>query len=169
MTDAHTAAAGTADTDEVDLTALPADELLKLDAQVCFALHVAGRAFDAMYRSELGELDLTYSQYLVMLVLWEQDDVTVKELGARLRLDSGTLSPLLKRLEQAGIIRRCRSEHDERSVAVRLTEHGAGLKDQASEVPRRILESTGLDSHEVRALRDTLTRVAERLDAARAS
>ncbi|MQY09265.1 MarR family winged helix-turn-helix transcriptional regulator [Actinomadura macrotermitis] len=141
-------------------------DMLALDAQVCFAVHRASRAFDALYRTELRDLGLTYPQYLVMLALWEEDGPTVKRLGERLRLDSGTLSPLLKRLEAAGMVERVRSRADERSVSVHLTGQGAALRSRAAEVPRRILASTGLDLRELADLHATLGRVTERLDAA---
>src|SRR3954468_9650774 len=96
-------------------TAAAAENWLRLDSQICFSLHAASRAFNGVYRVILKDLGLTYPQYLVMLVLWEQDDLPVKKLGEQLRLDSGTLSPLVKRLEGAGLVRRERSAQDERS------------------------------------------------------
>jgi DNA-binding MarR family transcriptional regulator len=145
------------------------DDHLKLDTQVCFALHATSRAFDALYRTVLRDLGLTYPQYLAMLVLWETDGLTVKRLGERLRLDSGTLSPLIKRLEAAGLVERRRSREDERSVSVHLTGEGAALRTRALDVPRRMLGSTGLSPSELAGLRDTLRRVTEHLDAATAS
>ncbi|MEU8798333.1 MarR family transcriptional regulator [Spirillospora sp. NPDC048819] len=141
-------------------------ELLKLDTQVCFALHATSRAFDALYRIRLRDLGLTYPQYLAMLALWETDGLTVKQLGERLRLDSGTLSPLIKRLETAGLVERRRGREDERSVSVHLTEEGTGLRDRAVDVPRRMLDSTGLTMHELAQLRRTLQHVTRHLDAA---
>ncbi|MFC6884775.1 MULTISPECIES: MarR family winged helix-turn-helix transcriptional regulator [Actinomadura] len=140
-------------------------ELMRLDAQVCFALHATSRAFDAVYRAELRDLGLTYPQYLAMLALWETDGPTVKRLGERLRLDSGTLSPLLKRLEAAGLVERRRGRRDERSVTVHLTEAGSALRDRAAEVPRRIGAITGLDVEDLHALRAILRRITDRLDA----
>lgn len=148
------------------MTGTADDDLLKLDAQLCFALHAASRAFDALYRTQLRDLGLTYPQYLVMLVLWETDGLTVKGLGERLRLDSGTLSPLIKRLEAAGLVERRRSREDERSVSVHLTERGAGLRARAVDVPRRMLDSTGLTPEEVVRLRGALTDMTRHLDAA---
>ena len=148
------------------MTGTADDDLLKLDAQVCFALHAASRAFDARYRAVLRPLGLTYPQYLAMLVLWETDGVTVKRLGERLRLDSGTLSPLLKRLEAAGLVERRRGREDERSVAVHLTEEGAALRSRALDVPHRMLASTGLSTGELADLFRTLRRVTGNLDAA---
>ncbi|MFE9452709.1 MarR family winged helix-turn-helix transcriptional regulator [Streptomyces sp. NPDC006739] len=139
---------------------------LRLDRQICFSLHAASRAFNGVYRVILKDLGLTYPQYLVMLVLWEQGDLPVKTLGAHLRLDSGTLSPLVKRLEGAGLVRRERSARDERSVQVRLTGEGAELRERALQVPRRIAEATGLDLAEIGELRERLDRLTSALDAA---
>ncbi|HLL32819.1 MAG TPA: MarR family transcriptional regulator [Streptomyces sp.] len=148
------------------MTSTPADDWLRLDRQICFSLNAASRAFNGVYRVILKDLGLTYPQYLVMLVLWEDGDQPVKRLGERLRLDSGTLSPLLKRLEAAGLVRRERSARDERSVEVRLTEEGAALRERAVEVPRRIVAATGCDVDEIRALRDRLDQLTSALDAA---
>nr|WP_225096153.1 MarR family transcriptional regulator [Streptomyces sp. CoH27] len=139
---------------------------LRLDRQICFSLHAASRAFNGVYRVVLKDLGLTYPQYLVMLVLWEQGDLPVKKLGEHLRLDSGTLSPLVKRLEAAGLVHRERSAQDERSVQVRLTEEGAALRERAREVPRRIVDATGFDPAEIAALRDRLDQLTATLDAA---
>nr|WP_318203252.1 MarR family transcriptional regulator [Streptomyces sp. SCL15-4] len=141
-------------------------EWLRLDRQICFSLHAASRAFNGVYRVLLGDLGLTYPQYLVMLVLWEQGDLPVKKLGEQLRLDSGTLSPLVKRLEGAGLVRRERSAEDERSVLVRLTGEGAALRERAVEVPRRIMSATGFDPAEIGELRERLDRLTAALDAA---
>ncbi|MBQ0980093.1 MarR family winged helix-turn-helix transcriptional regulator [Micromonospora zamorensis] len=138
------------------------DDLL-LRRQVCFALYAASRALTDVYRPILDEFGLTYPQYLVLLVLWERPDdaPTVSELGAELRLDSGTLSPLLKRLEGAGLVVRRRSARDERRVEVGLTEQGRALREQLCDVPLRIALATGLGIDELVALRDTLTRVTD--------
>lgn len=141
-------------------------DALLLDHQVCFALHRTSRAFDALYRSQLRELGLTYPQYLLMLTLWESDARTVKELGARLRLDSGTLSPLIKRMESAGLVERRRDRRDERAVSVHLTAEGAALKERAAAVPHRVLAASGLDLDEMRTLRALLDRVTASLDTA---
>lgn len=143
-----------------------AEDWLRLDQQICFSLNAASRAFGGVYRVVLKDLGLTYPQYLVMLVLWEHGDLPVKRLGEHLRLDSGTLSPLLKRLETAGLVRRERSARDERSVEVRLTGEGAGLRERAEEVPRRIAAATGFDAEEIGALRARLDRLTTALDAA---
>ncbi|MGW1910554.1 MarR family winged helix-turn-helix transcriptional regulator [Streptomyces sp. NPDC002076] len=147
--------------------AFPAEaDWLHLDRQICFSLHAASRAFNGLYRVILKDLGLTYPQYLVMLVLWEQGDLPVKRLGEHLRLDSGTLSPLVKRLEGAGLVRRERSAEDERSVRVRLTEEGAALRERALEVPRRIARGTGFGLAEIDELRERLDRLTTALDAA---
>src|SRR5260221_4642766 len=111
---------------------------MSLDRHLCFALYSASRAMTAAYRPILTELNLTYPQYLVMLVLWEEEHVTVGRLGERLQLDSGTLSPLLKRLEGNGFVRRERSRDDERLVDVTLTPAGSRLADRAHSIPARL-------------------------------
>jgi len=115
-----------------------------LDDQLCFALYAASRAVTACYRPLLDALGLTYPQYLVMLVLWEQDSISVRDLGNALQLESSTLSPLLKRLEAGGLLRRERRAEDERSVALRLTEAGAQLREKARTVPLAIGDAMGL-------------------------
>ncbi|MFE9436868.1 MarR family winged helix-turn-helix transcriptional regulator [Streptomyces sp. NPDC006640] len=145
----------------------PSDgDFLRLDQQICFSLNAASRAFGGVYRVILKDLGLTYPQYLVMLVLWEHGELPVKRLGEHLRLDSGTLSPLLKRLEAAGLALRERSTRDERSVQVRLTEEGGALRERAVSVPRRIAAATGADLEEIRELRDRLDRLTAALDRA---
>jgi len=146
--------------------AAPTNDWLRLDQQICFSLNAASRAFGGVYRVILKDLGLTYPQYLVMLVLWEHGELPVKKLGEHLRLDSGTLSPLLKRLETAGLVRRERSVRDERSVEVRLTDEGVALRERAVEVPRRILGATGFDLDEIRALRERLDQLTGALDSA---
>ncbi|WP_179500010.1 MarR family winged helix-turn-helix transcriptional regulator [Streptomyces sp. WZ.A104] len=146
-----------------DLSAVPDAELLRLDHQVCFSLHAASRAFGGFYRQALKDLGLTYSQYLVMLVLWEDGPQPVKAIGERLHLDSGTLSPLLKRLEAAGLVRRERSREDERSVLIDLTEDGTQLRDRALSVPRGVLAATGLSVEEVLGLQEVLGRLTATL------
>ncbi|MEV2251822.1 MarR family transcriptional regulator [Streptomyces sp. NPDC050147] len=149
-----------------ELPDVPDAELLRLDHQVCFSLHAASRAFGGVYRDALKDLGLTYPQYLVMLVIWEHGPQPVKAIGERLRLDSGTLSPLLKRLESAGLVRRERSAADERSVTVELTDSGEGLRERALPVPRRILAATGMTVEEVLTLQGLLARLTGSLDQA---
>ncbi|MER5384752.1 MarR family transcriptional regulator [Streptomyces sp. NBC_00647] len=141
-------------------------DFLRLDEQICFSLNAASRAFGGVYRVLLKDLGLTYPQYLVMLVLWEHGELPVKKVGEHLRLDSGTLSPLLKRLEAAGLVLRERSARDERSVQVRLTEEGTALRERALSVPRRIAAATGADLEEIRELRARLDRLTAALDEA---
>jgi MarR family transcriptional regulator, organic hydroperoxide resistance regulator len=143
-----------------DQTSAAASPLL--DDQLCFALYAAQRAVTAAYRPVLEELGLTYPQYLVLLVLWERGETTVKELAAALRLDYGTMSPLLKRLESAGVVRRERAAHDERSVLVACTGRGEELRERAACVPGALLTATGLGTEEVARLREELWRLAER-------
>src|SRR4051795_8918805 len=148
-----------------DMTTPPtATDWLRLDQQICFSLNAASRAFGSVYRVILKDLGITYPQYLVMLLLWEHGDLPVKKLGEHLRLDSGTLSPLLKRLETAGLVRRERSARDERSVEVRLTEEGAALRERAGRVPPRIAAATGFDLDQIRELRDRLDQLTSTLD-----
>jgi len=144
------------------------DPALRLDAQLCFALHAASRAFDGVYRVTLRESGLTYPQYLVMLVLWEQEETTVKELGRRLRLDSGTLSPLLKRMEAAGWVERRRSARDERSVVVRATRAGEELRESVGRISASTGAATGLTLDEAGELNEKVRALADALDAAAA-
>lgn len=137
-----------------------------LDEQLCFALYTASRAMTGCYRPLLDELGLTYPQYLVLLVLWERGDLPVTGLGAALRLDTGTLSPLLKRLEAAGLVTRGRQPADERSVLVGLTAAGRELEVRVAAAQRRLGDAIGLDRAELAELRDVVTRLTERLHAA---
>lgn len=140
-------------------------DALTLDRQLCFALYSASRAMTAAYRPILSELNLTYPQYLVLLVLWEEDRVTVGRLGERLQLDSGTLSPLLKRLEANGFIRRERSLQDERQVEVTLTPAGRKLEGKAQCIPERLGAQTGITEQEAADLRDAIHRLTDALTA----
>jgi DNA-binding MarR family transcriptional regulator len=143
--------------------AATADQALQLDSQLCFALYSASLAMTKLYKPLLDELGLTYPQYLVMLVLWEGDGLMVSELGHRLSLDSGTLTPLLKRLEAAGLISRMRDVSDERRVHIHLTAAGRKLKARAAKVPGCVLSASQCSlaelvdlTRKVRALRDRL-------------
>lgn len=138
-------------------------EAPRLDRQVCFALYSASRAATAVYRPVLEDLGLTYPQYLVMLVLWESEPRGVKELGEELGLDSGTLSPLLKRLEAMGLVERRRSGEDERRVVVHLTPTGRALSTRAGAIPQRLAEAAGLSGEELEQLRTTLERLTQAL------
>jgi MarR family transcriptional regulator, organic hydroperoxide resistance regulator len=143
----------------------PTDLTMLLDEQLCFALYAASRRMTATYRPLLEALDLTYPQYLVMLVLWERDGLTVRELGARLQLDSGTLTPLLKRLEQAGLLGRRRRQSDEREVEITLTEAGHKLRERAADVPRCMAERLCMSVDAFVRLRDELKSLAAKLAA----
>ena len=139
---------------------------LDLDAQLCFPLYAATRAVTRAYGPLLRDFGLTYPQYLTLLALWDDGEpMSVGELGSRLRLDSGTLTPVLKRLEQAGFVTRRRDSDDERRVLIALTTAGRDLRDQASDVPFRLVESLGLNAAESRQLRRLLSNLLDRLDA----
>jgi DNA-binding MarR family transcriptional regulator len=129
------------------------EDLLRLDRQVCFPLYAATNLLQRLYRPLLAPLGLTYSQYLVMLVLWERGKVSVGDLCQCLHLDVGTLSPLLKRMEDSGLITRKRDTADERRVLVAPTQHGRSLHDRALSVPIALAEQTGLTPGEVEDLR----------------
>ena len=138
---------------------------LSLDRHLCFALYSASRAMTAAYRPVLDELNLTYPQYLVLLVLWEEGRATVGGLGERLQLDSGTLSPLLKRLEANGFVRRERSSTDERLVDVTLTAAGRRLERRAQCMPERLFSSTGMTEKDAANLRDAVRQLTDALNA----
>ena len=136
---------------------------LQLDQQLCFALYSAGLAMNKVYRKLLAKLGLTYPQYLVMLVLWERDGLGVSEIGERLFLDSATLTPLLKRLEAAGLLTRQRASADERQVLITLTAPGRALKRQAGAVPHAVFCATGCEADELLTLKAQLTGLRQRL------
>jgi DNA-binding MarR family transcriptional regulator len=139
---------------------------LTLDEALCFALYSASRALTGFYRPLLDELGITYPQYLVLLALWERDGVAVGALAERVRLDYGTLSPLLKRLQTAGLITRERRAEDERSVTVSLTEEGRSLRARADCIPEEVVAATGLDARSFEELRETLQRLTAAVTAA---
>ncbi len=139
------------------------DELLKLDNQLCFVLYAASRAVTQMYRPLLDEIDLTYPQYLVMLVLWERDGITVNEIGDLLQLDSGTLTPLLKKLEGRGLLSRERDRTDERRVIITLLPEGKKLKKRAVKIPEMLLCRSGLSADQFRELKNSINGVIERM------
>ncbi len=138
---------------------------LRLDKQLCFALYGAAHAFTRAYKPLLSPLGLTYPQYVVMMALWEEDDISVKALGEKVGLDSGTLSPLLKRLEQIDYVSRRRDAADERVVFITLTEEGRALKGRALEVFSTIGNQIGCDISEIESLRDSLKRLKGHLEA----
>ncbi|MGE0014522.1 MAG: MarR family winged helix-turn-helix transcriptional regulator [Azoarcus sp.] len=134
----------------------PEDNPLRLDRQLCFPLYAATNLLTRVYRPVLEPLGLTYSQYLVMLVLWERSPVSVGDLGECLYLENGTLTPLLKRMEQGGFINRRRDPEDERRVLVTLTPHGHDLRDVAKAVPETLFRQLGLDDASVAELRNSV-------------
>jgi DNA-binding MarR family transcriptional regulator len=135
-----------------------------LDNQLCFALYSASLAMTKLYKPLLDELDLTYPQYLVMLVLWEHDGQSVSELGQRLSLDSGTLTPLLKRMEASGLLERRRSAQDERRVQVYLSPQGLSLKSRAATIPSCIVARSGCPVPELMALTQQVQQLRDRLN-----
>jgi len=140
----------------------PANDVPQLDDQLCFALYSTSLAMSKLYRKLLKKLDLTYSQYLVLMVLWEQDQQTVSGIGERLLLDSATLTPLLKRMEGADLVTRARAASDERQVIISLTEHGSALRKEAAKFPAQIMCASGCGVQDIAALK-------KQLDALRAS
>ena len=138
--------------------------LLQLDNQICFAVYSTAHAFNRIYKPLLDRLGLTYPQYLVMLVLWERDDVPVKFIGERLFLDSGTLTPLLKRLEAAGLVRRTRSAEDERQVMIALTPRGQTLREKARTVPHGVLAASACSVDELVSMKNDLLALRDRLN-----
>ena len=143
-----------------------ADQPLRLDNQICFALYSAAHAFNRVYKPLLDRLGLTYPQYLVMLVLWERDDVPLKDIGEKLFLDSGTLTPLLKRLEAAQLVKRTRSTEDERHVLIALTPQGHALKERARAVPQSILAASDCSVTELIGMKNEIVALRDRLNAA---
>ena len=141
------------------------DTPLLLGNQVCFAVYSTAHAFNRFYKPMLDRLGLTYPQYLVMLALWEQDGLPVKEIGERLFLDSGTLTPLLKRLQAAGLVKRTRSTADERQVIVALTAQGEALKEKARSLPLSILDASQCSVAELSALKKQVESLRDRLNA----
>jgi MarR family transcriptional regulator, organic hydroperoxide resistance regulator len=141
------------------------DDPLALANMLCFAIYSAGHAFTRAYKPLLDTLGVTYPQYLVMVVLWEEDGQTVGAIGERLRLESSTLTPLLKRLEGAGLIRRARDAADERQVRIHLTEAGRALKEKAKSVPSHMLRNTGQAARDLLKLKSEIAQLRDALDA----
>jgi MarR family transcriptional regulator, organic hydroperoxide resistance regulator len=140
------------------------DDALRLGEFLCFAVYSASHAFNRVYKPLLDELGLTYPQYLVMVLLWEQDDQTVGSLGEKLFLESSTLTPLLKRLEALGHVKRTRDPIDERQVRVRLTDKGRVMREKARGIPDCILEASGLEIDELRRLQSELVALRTALE-----
>ena len=137
---------------------------LKLENFICFAMYTANHAMNRVYKPLLDELGLTYPQYLVMVALWEEDDQTVGGIGDKLFLESSTLTPLLKRLEAAGLIRRERSKEDERVVVIRLSDEGKALKTKAATVPNCIVDATGSEFDQLKRLRAEIIALRDALN-----
>ena len=143
---------------------IAADQMLRLDNQICFAVYSAAHAFNRFYKPLLERLGLTYPQYLVMLALWERDGVPLKDIGERLFLDSGTLTPLLKRLEAAQLIKRTRGTEDERQVMIALTPQGHALKEKARTVPSSLLQASACSVAELSAMKNEIVALRDRLN-----
>jgi DNA-binding MarR family transcriptional regulator len=138
------------------------DQILRLENQLCFPLYAAAKDVVNRYKPLLSKIDLTYTQYIVMMVLWEYKSVSVKELGERLYLDSGTLTPLLKRLEGKGFVRRARSSKDERTVDITVTEAGEKLKEKAVKIPLEMAKCMPLSPEEAKALYTLLYKLLDK-------
>ncbi|MFV5187867.1 MarR family winged helix-turn-helix transcriptional regulator [Acinetobacter baumannii] len=132
---------------------------LKLENQLCFLIYSTNLALNQLYRKLLTPLGITYPQYLVMLVLWEKDEITVSEIGSKLFLESSTLTPILKKLEALQLLNRTRSKEDERQVIITLSEKGKKLKEQAVNIPKHILEASSCDMATLLGLKDQLTQL----------
>ena len=136
-------------------------DVLKLENQLCFPLYAASRDVIKQYKTSLDNLDLTYTQYIVMLVLWDRKQITTKEMGRILHLDSGTLTPLLKKMEGKGLVSRKRSEFDERNLTVTITDKGLSLRDEAIEIPNQIAQCNVLDEEETATLYKLLYKIMD--------
>ena len=139
---------------------------LDLDAFLCFAVYSAGHAFNRVYRRPLERLGLTYPQYLAMTALWSEDGISVGRLGERLALDTNTLTPLLKRLEAAQLVKRTRGTQDERQVLIALTPQGLALREKARAVPQSILAASACSLSELAAMKNEIVALRDRLNAA---
>jgi len=139
-------------------------EFLKLENQLCFPLYVIAKEITGLYRPFLDELDITYPQYLVMMVLWEHDGLPVNSIGEKLYLDSGTLTPLLKRLENKGFIERKRKKEDERVVEVFITESGRNLQEKACEIPEKLFHKIGASPEDWKALKENVQKILTKIE-----
>ncbi|WP_433772903.1 MarR family winged helix-turn-helix transcriptional regulator [Bacillus wiedmannii] len=137
------------------------EDSLHLDNQLCFSIYACSREVTRFYRPYLEEMSITYPQYITLLVLWEQDGLTVKEIGERLFLDSGTLTPMLKRMESLKLVKRVRSKEDERKVYIELTEQGKDLKEKACSLPTTMATNLGITEQEYRSLLIQLNKLIE--------
>ena len=139
-------------------------DALKLESQLCFPLYAASREIIKKYTPLLNELDLTYTQYVAMMVMWEEKEINVKDLGEKLYLDSGTLTPLLKKLEAKGYINRERSKEDERSLIISITEKGDELRDNAIRIPQKVSACVNLDPKKAKALYSMLYELLDKME-----
>lgn len=142
------------------------DGVRNLEELLCFAVYSANHAFNRVYKPMLDRLGLTYPQYLVLVLLWEEDDRTVGTLGRKLFLESNTLTPLLKRMEGMGLVERRRDPEDERQVRIRLTDKGRAVRDQAADIPRCILEASGMSIDALQGMKTEIDFLRDNLDAA---
>lgn len=147
----------------ININTINSEELLKLDNQLCFSLYACSREIIKKYRPHLEKLNLTYTQYITMMVLWEEGSMSVKELGERLFLDSGTLTPLLKKLEAAGLLERKRSSKDERILIVSITQKGMELKEKAKSIPESLMCAMDISMEELVELRDKIKNLTANL------
>ena len=145
---------------------MPDQQQLTLDQLLCFSVYSTGHAFNRIYKPLLDRIGLTYPQYLVMVVLWQEDGQTVRGIGSKLFLESNTLTPLIKRLESAGLLKRARDQEDERQVRVKLTQKGRDLQDAAHEVPDCVFEACGLDLDALKDLNQKLIMLRHSLEKA---
>jgi len=149
------------------MTRKPDESTSRLDSMLCFTVYSTAHAFNRAYKPLLDALDLTYPQYLAMFALWEKDNLTVKEMGERLHLDSGTLTPLLKRLEAVGLVRRARDTADERNVRISLTPAGAAMHQKEQVVRQGIFGACGMSTEDLSSLNTQLVRVRDKLNEGR--
>ena len=146
-----------------DLNCIPGEERLQLDNQLCFALYSASLAMTKSYKPLLDALELTYPQYLVMLILWQQDGIALKDIAQKLFTESGALTPVLKRMQDMGLLLRSRSVHSERTLEIRLTDKGRELKQQALKVNETVALSCGMELTQMQQLRDQLIHLRQQL------
>lgn len=139
------------------------DDALKLENQLCFPLYACSKEVVRLYKPFLDEIGLTYTQYIAMMVLWENNDITIKQLGDRLYLDSGTITPLIKKMEAQGLVKRTRSASDERSVIVTLTQEGRLLREKAADIPSKLVSCIPLNTEEATTLYTLLYKILNAL------
>ncbi|QCK14594.1 MarR family winged helix-turn-helix transcriptional regulator [Mangrovivirga cuniculi] len=143
------------------------DDILKLENQICFPLYAGSRLITKAYKPLLDELGITYPQYLVLLVLWEKDNISIKQISSKLILETNTLTPLLKRMENSGLITRSRSEEDERTVYIKLSSKGKKLKERAQSIPSKLIEqlsSEDISVSEILQMKETLCLLIDKIN-----